>query len=287
MEPKRKAHPCDGAWRPLDPFVRTGADPWSACPEGFTGFTVRWSTIAADPERWEPYADALEAAGGALRIDLDDVTSSGTFHAALEHQPELIKLYLPERPEPDALRFALAPLDEAAAENETALVLGVPRGGDPEGHGALMALAQESRSVVAFGLESFDEEQADTLGNVDGLALFSPGLEFAGAFRRGATAFEGTFGLLGPEACAEAMELAEASALEALQLERRIQRFVEGAFERATRHLSPDERAVALAGTFAFFEEEGGDPPVALAHDAWLDLCAEIDRQGLFPPQPE
>ncbi|MFT7075099.1 MAG: hypothetical protein ACJA0P_001099 [Planctomycetota bacterium] len=279
-----QAHPCDGAWRPLDPFIRTGADPWSSCAEGFTGFTVSWSTITADPERWEQYDDARESTGGALRIDLAEGTGRMALEAALEYQPELIRVPAPSFPIDDDGLHAIARLDAAATRAETALTLSAPIRSAAADLQVLIAAAISSQAVVAFGLDGFGEGALESLGTLEGLAVFCPGLEFASAYRLGATAFDGTFGLLGPVACSEALGLAEDNPGEARQLERRLQRFIDGPFERATRALPPDERAVALAGTFAFFEEEGGDPPVAFAEMDWLELRAAIDEQGLFPP---
>lgn len=236
-----------------------------------------------DPERWEHYADAVESAGGAIRLDLDHAVPGPALSlalvAALEHEPEIIRV-------PFGVSRGSGPLEQLdglAAENETALVLGIDRGAGGEDLAAVIEAARSSESVIAFALDRFDEDHVEALGHAKGLALFSPGFEFASAARLGAAAFDGSFGLLGPEACTEALAMATSSPGEALQLERRLLRFIEGAFERATRALSPDERAVALAGTFAYFEEEGAAPPEAFSEGEWEALGDALDELGFFP----
>ena len=296
------AHPTDGAWRPLDAFVLNGADPASSCPAGFTGFTVRWTTILKQPDAWDPFYDELLELEAPLRIDLDDASPAKRhrdFTDALSAGPDIVCFDGAKTP---WTSDSFDRIDGEAAEDEVALVLSArprhlsnadqhqrenqrenQRDSQTAEHQRLLDFLHGSQSVTALRMEAYDEDLAEILGHPRGFGLFSPGFEFASAFRRGAGALEGDFGLLGPAAASEALELARCDLPAALMLERKLQRFTEGAFERATRRLGPPERQRALADTFAYFEEGRGAPPGSIASEDWSMLLAAIDKLELFP----
>ncbi len=182
---------------------------------------------------------------------------------------------------PVSTEGSLAQVERWAQEAATAIVLFIPT--DAPSPATILETAAALPSVVGVSLEALDEELTPVLSAPEDYAVFSPGLEFASAYRVGATAFEGEFGLLGPAACAEAIELARTDLPQALQLERTLQRLIEGTFERVTRGLVPAQRAALLAATFAFFEEEGGAPPSEIAPDLWTEWRLAIHGAGLFP----
>lgn len=280
-------HPTNGAWRPLDALVLTDADPATSCPRGFTGFTVRLSTVQKRPDPWERFYDRLVDLDAPLRIDLDDrgpARRRKDFAAALDAGPDLVSFSCGESPWSNE---SFRSIDEEAAAEEIALVLS----GSPallRDHGALEVARlvdwfHESQSVTALRMAAFDEDLAEGLGRLEGAGLFSPGFEFASAFRHGAGAFDGLFGLLGPAAAVEALQMLQEDLPGALQLERKLQRFTEGAFERTTRGWDPARRQRALSDTFAYFEESGeGRPPSIVAED-WSALLSAVHRLELFP----
>ncbi len=278
------AHPTDGAWRPLDAFVKTDADPAFACPAGFTGFTVRWATVLQHPGPWDPFYDRLVELEAPLRIDLDDsgpAKRHRDFDRVLDAGPDLVCFDGAATPWTSS---SFERIDQAAAADEVGLVLTAHRR-QPKAEEVkrLIGHVRDSDSVTALRIDPFDEDLADDLGGQEGTGLFSPGFEFASAFRRGAGAAEGRFGLLGPAAIAQALEMLRKDLRGALTLERKLQRFTEGAFTQATRRLGDAERTCALAETFAYFEDSRGVPPAVIAPVDWAALLSANDQLELFP----
>ena len=278
------AHPTDGVWRPLDAFVATGADPAAACPRGFTGFTVRLTTVRVHAEAWDRFYDRLVDTDAPLRIDLPDSAPAQRhrdFERALDEGPDLVGLDGAADPWTAA---SIERIDSAAAAANVALVLTAhPKEPLADEAQRLIDRFHGAESVVALRMDPYDEDRAEALGRLEGAGLFSPGFEFASAFRRGAGAFEGRFGLLGPAAAAQALEMLRTDLPGALLLERKLQRFAEGAFLQATRTLAEADRNRAMAETFAYFENSRGVPAPGIAPDDWATLLAANERLELFP----
>ncbi|MEM7518691.1 MAG: hypothetical protein AAF368_17430, partial [Planctomycetota bacterium] len=265
-----EAHPCAGVWRPIDERIASGfrLDRGSRARfgkqlAGFTGATVRAASIPHDPAAFEAILDALVSSDVPLRIDLPPAPAGALpegLGRALEYDPDLL---LVESSETDTLEA----IDERLAEAEVGLVLSVAPGADGQPSGALLEWALGSRSCVAIRMELFEEgavSAADAIisdrSGASPLAFFAPTWEFATALRHGITALDGDFGLLTSHQAAGLVHLAHESLSEALELERRLLRAVEGEVARTLRRAAPGEREQALRRVFEEFEARSGVP---------------------------
>lgn len=257
-------HPLDGVWVPLDPASPGLARALTAAADlGATGATLPLARLAptVSPGPWPL----------PLRLDLDGPTLRATGPAVIERARALEAdlVGLPVRKGDDRLlRDGLM----AAERQDLEVVLCVS---DPAEAPFAAALADGSDQVVGLSLASYDEDALDLLSSRDDLGLLSGAPEFASAYRRGAGGMEGFPATLSPAAGGWLLELCRTDVEVALDLERRLLRFLEG-------HLRPAVRRLTGPGEDAW--------PAQLAlHGAvggWLDrdpgrLGGALDPEGL------
>lgn len=257
-------HPLDGVWVPLDPASPGLARALTAAADlGATGATLPLARLAptVSPGPWPL----------PLRLDLDGPTLRATGPAVIERARALEAdlVGLPVRKGDDRLlRDGLM----AAERQDLEVVLCVS---DPAEAPFAAALADGSDQVVGLSLASYDEDALDLLSSRDDLGLLSGAPEFASAYRRGAGGMEGFPATLSPAAGGWLLELCRTEVEVALDLERRLLRFLEG-------HLRPAVRRLTGPGEDAW--------PAQLAlHGAvggWLDrdpgrLGGALDPEGL------
>ncbi len=195
-------HPCDGPWLSLDdmlatcapkdvgPFLEAAAD-W-----GLTGIMACTDGLLA-------YPMALPESLGVLEIQ--DVGSSGdpTQSQATGSGADLVAL----RPGRDQERAAVLDLRGTGPLHSTAIV--------------------PWPDLTAVLLPRADEDTLDALSRFEDLAVFVPGDEFASGYRLGAASHFGVLTALHPWAAVQASELVSEDLPLALDLERRLQRFLE------------------------------------------------------------
>ena len=174
-----------------------------------------------------------------------------------------------------------ARLVERAAEAEVDVVL-LARGDAREAE-VIVDLAARYEAILAVSVERVDEEGLDVLGTIERLGVLAPGFEMVTAFRRGACGADRRIGLLSPGAATWILETCDARIGDALDLERRLQRFLETSLDRGRRAFDGNEEAfgrllVALGGWAGPGTPE--DPGHALDLDALradlLDACPEL-----------
>lgn len=226
-------HPLDGVWVPLDPASAGLARALTAAADlGATGATLPLTRLAptVSPGPWPL----------PLRLDLDGPTLRASGPAVIERaralQADLVGL--PVRKGDDRLlRDGLM----AAERQDLEVVLCVT---DPAEAPVAAALADGSDQVVGLSLASYDEDALDLLSSRDDLGLLSGAPEFASAYRRGAGGMEGFPATLSPAAGGWLLELCRTEVEVALDLERRLLRFLEGHLRPAVRRLTgPGEDA--------------------------------------------
>lgn len=226
-------HPLDGVWVPLDPASAGLARALTTAADlGATGATLPLARLAPDvsPGPWPL----------PLRLDLDGPSLRATGPAAIERARALRAdlVGLPVRKGDDRLlRDGLV----AAEHQDLEVVLCVT---DPAEAPFAAALADGSDQVVGHSLASYDEDALDLLSSRDDLGLLSGAPEFASAYRRGAGGMEGFPATLSPAAGGWLLELCRTEVEVALDLERRLLRFLEGHLRPAVRRLTgPGEDA--------------------------------------------
>lgn len=287
-----EAHPCAGVWRPIDERIASGFKLEKASRArfgeqlaGFTGATVRAASIPQDPAAFEAILDALVRADVPLRIDLPPAPAGALpkgLGRALEYDPDLLLVEAADTQALEALE-ALEAIDERLEEAEVGLVLGVAATADGQPPVALLQWALRSRACVAIRTDRFEEGEAsaadDVISDRSGespLAFFAPTWEFATALRHGVTALEGDFGLLTPHQAAGLVHLAHEDLGDALELERRLLRAVEGELAQTLRRAAPELREESLRRVFEEFEAWSSVP----THEA--GTAAEGLPQGLL-----
>lgn len=249
----REPHPCEGVWIEAAPFRELSLRSLQkvervARSAGAVGWVVPESS-------W--IADAVDGLGkSAIRIDLQrgtrDAARPADLERALEVEPDLIGLPVHDLDRlPSAALRANQQLVARAAEDEVDVVL-LARG-TPAEAAAVAAFAAEHEAVLAVSLDTVDEEALDTLCRNEALCVKTSGIEFASAYRHGAGAIDRFLGLVSPAAAVAFLELCSRDVTAALDVERRLQHFVETHIEPLRRRLGGDEAAlggilVALGG---------------------------------------
>ncbi|MBL6754916.1 MAG: hypothetical protein ISQ11_00800 [Planctomycetes bacterium] len=226
-------HPLDGVWVPLDPASPGLARALTAAADlGATGATLPLARLAptVSPGPWPL----------PLRLDLDGPTLRATGPAVIERaralEADLVGLQV-RKGDDRLLRDGLM----AAERQDLEVVLCVS---DPAEAPFAAALADGSDQVVGLSLASYDEDALNLLSSRDDLGLLSGAPEFASAYRRGAGGMEGFPATLSPAAGGWLLELCRTDVEVALDLERRLLRFLEGHLRPAVRRLTgPGEDA--------------------------------------------
>ncbi|MEM9380143.1 MAG: hypothetical protein AAGB93_09380 [Planctomycetota bacterium] len=232
-------------------------------------------------------AEAVRGLGeSAVRVDLPRDGAAAArgvdLDAALDAEPDLVGLPVHGL---DALGAAgldaNARLVARAAEADVDVVL-LARGDAREAE-AIVAFAAEHEVILAVSVERVDEEALDVLGTVERLGVLAPGFEIVSAFRRGACGADRWIGLLSPRAGTWILETCSARIGDALDLERRLQRFLETSLDRARRGFDGNEEAfgrllVALGGWAgpAFPEGPGARLDLDALRADLLDACPEL-----------
>ncbi|MEM8713203.1 MAG: hypothetical protein AAGG01_19840, partial [Planctomycetota bacterium] len=281
---------CAGVWRPLGGLSSAFGASADSCQEAsaFAGATTRAATIAENPARFEKLLHELERADLAIRIDLEPA-SAGTLPRglgrALGYDPDLVLAELTDI-------GALEALDERLEEAEVGLVAGVRAQADDPRIQAIPEWALGSRSCVAIRMDSFDEATALAINDVicdrsgdSPLALFAPTWEFATAHRHGVTALDGDIGLLTPAQAGALLRLAHDDLGEALELEKRLLRAVDGELARTLRRVAHELREETLRSVFEEFEaRKDASSHGGVAEALSPDLLAALNSIGLPGP---
>lgn len=277
-------HPCDGVWIDVTPFasapVRVQRTAESRAErDGAAGWIV--------PAR--AFTDALGSAldGLPMRVDLDAASGRGggpkEVARVLDLGADLIGVPVELSTLEDSKgRAAVERIAERAGAEEVDLVL-LPRYGGVDLAERIVQLTRETSGILAVSIERHDEEVLDVYAGVDELGVFGPGLDFASCFRRGAGAVDRFLGELSPAAAVHLLDLCGRKVGAALDLERRLQRFVETDLDRALRRIGGSDEArgrllVALGGWCRSL-----DPPDL--GEAGTDL--RTLREGLVAACPE
>jgi hypothetical protein len=277
----RNPHPCDGVWIEAAPYRDLSLRSLRKVERlARDAGTVGW-VIPESP--W--IADAVNGLGkSAIRIDLRrgarDSAHPADLERVLEVEPDLIGLPVHglERL-PDAALRANEQLVARAAEDDVDVVL-LAQGTSAE-TAAIAAFAADHEAVLAVSVDIVDEEALDTLCRDETLCILTSGVEFASAYRHGAGAIDRFLGLVSPAAAVAFLALCSKDVTTALDVERRLQHFVETHVEPLRRRLAGDDEA--LGGILVAL---GGWCPALPAPDVAIDLeqlrralaatCAEL-----------
>ena len=259
-------HPCAGVWIEAAPFRELSLRPLRKAERlARNAGTVGW-VIPESP--W--IADAVDGLGkSAIRIDLRrgtcDAARPADLERVLEVEPDLIGLPVHDLDRlPRAALLANERLIARAAEDEVDVVL-LARG-TPTEAGAVAAFAAEHEAVLAISVDIVDEEALDALCRDEALCIQTSGIEFASAFRHGAGAIDRFLGLVSPSAAVAFLELCAEDVTAALDVERRLQHFVEAHIEPLQRRFGGDD--AVLGGILVAL---GGWCPALPAPDVAID----------------
>ncbi len=298
MTDELQGHPLDGVWvRLASSLDLAGAAAQDAERVGVRGLTASQAVVegavkagrsgAEGETAWPaPPSGALERLALPVRLDIDPVRLRARGPALLPELhalgPDLIGLPVGSA-EPTLLHGCL---DLAETEGvELVLLVGELREAPLAG-----ALARRSDQVVGFSVSRHDEEVFELLSDRDDLGLLSAAPEFASAFRGGAGGLEGFPASLSPPAAVWLLELCTEDVGAALELERRLLRFLEGRLRPAQRRL--EARAAGRdQGTAegALHAAVGGWPPSRAVGDR--SLHGDVDpldlRCALLEEVPE